>query len=110
MYANQVFTEFINQGDRECVVIAENGTKFLYEYEMPNGTSCVRNEKNRPIPYLSLPAFWLRLIEDQFGLQNLICQPQQSGHHNVRKELQERLASVTKVKLNQEQAVDVARI
>lgn len=77
MYPGQTFEEFINQSMRDCVVIAENGTKFLYEYEMPNGTSCIRNELDKPVPYKRLSRFWLRLIEDQYGLDNLLANPQQ---------------------------------
>lgn len=79
MYPRQGFTELINQGNRDCVVVAVDGTKLLYEYEMPNGTSAIRNERGKPVPYRALSRFWLRLIEDDYGIDNLIANPQQNG-------------------------------
>ena len=82
MKAGDSFNELINQGQRECIVIAVDGSnpaQYLYEYEMPHGTSAVRNEKGRPIPYDSISLKWLKLIEEQTGLVNLIAYPQQLG-------------------------------
>jgi len=94
MFVNQQFEEFINQGMRDCTVVAENGTKFIYEYVMPNGKSCLRDQNNKPISYRAISRLWLRLIEDDFGIDNLIAKPQQSSslsNTTLRQEMKQRL-------------------
>lgn len=79
MRAGEYFEEQINQGSRTCTVIAvdEASGNYLYEYEMPEGSTAIRNQHGRPVGYKDLSLHWLRLIEDQFGIDNLIARPQQ---------------------------------
>jgi hypothetical protein len=60
------FVEFINQGDRDCWVIAvedETG-RYLYEYEMPNGRIFLRNQDGKPVARNTLSAKWRALIAE----------------------------------------------
>lgn len=72
------FDEFINQGKRDCQVMAidpETG-RYLYEYDMPNGTTALRwsqwtngVEKHGQVSYRALSKRWRKLIaEDGVGL------------------------------------------
>lgn len=88
------FVELINQGNRECEVVAIDPKtwRVLYEYEMPNGSSALRwyqwergIMKTGQIPYSQLSKRWLDLIENEGqGLINLIQNPQ-SGAYAMRK-------------------------
>ena len=72
------FSEEINQGLRDCTVVAVDPStgRYMYEYTMPKGTSAPRRENGRPVSYKSLSTFWRRLIDSQFGLKNLVAKPQ----------------------------------
>lgn len=76
--AGDTFDEEINQGQRECVVVAvdEKTGRYIYEYEMPNGTSALRWENGRSISYKALSHHWRLLIEEQTGWSNLVNNPQ----------------------------------
>lgn len=69
----------VNQGSRTACIVAILSDKFLYEYEMPNGTTCLRNHKDKPISYRNLPDKWVKAISEQYGILNLVCEPQQCG-------------------------------
>lgn len=73
-----VFITFINQGHRHCTVIAVDSetAEYLYEYEMPNGSSAIRRQNGQTIAYNALPLEWIRLIEQGYGIDSLIAKPQ----------------------------------
>jgi hypothetical protein len=67
------FEEEVNQGMRPCTVLAvdERTGRYLYEYEMPNGTTTLRTgewKNGRYImggySYKALPKYWRKLIEE----------------------------------------------
>lgn len=60
------FQEVINQGTRDCQVVAvdEHMGHFLYEYEMPNGRTYLRDHTGRPINRNRLSKRWQALLED----------------------------------------------
>ncbi len=75
----------VNQGTREGTVLAVLGTKFLVEYEMPNGTTALRvlsmldDLENGPaMSYRAVPTKWLRAIVND-GVGDWEGRPQQSG-------------------------------
>jgi hypothetical protein len=69
--------ELINQGMRECTIVAVLGDRYLYEYVMPNGTSTLRNERGKSVSYSTLSQKWVQAIAEQFGLIHLYANPQQ---------------------------------
>ena len=87
--------EDINQGMRPGSVVAvdkERG-QYLWEYEMPKGTSALvlyGAGARRTVSYASLSDRWLRLIEEQghAGIAGLTCNPQ-SGNYQWFKRLAE---------------------
>lgn len=91
--AGETFTIYVNQGERDAVIVAVLGDRYLYEYEMPNGSTCLRNEKDRPVSYRAISDKWLDAIEEQYGVQNLQCRPQQSQRGAAFDRLLERLKS-----------------
>jgi hypothetical protein len=109
--AGDTFTEHINQGDRDCTVIAVLGDKYLFEYTMPAGTSAINNERHKAVSYKSLSDKWLLAIEEQFGLSNLVAWPQGGGmgwKMEIRKQLETRLADAQR-KAQRMTSADVAR-
>jgi len=63
VYGTQ-FQEEINQGLRNCQVIAVDDAtgEYLYDYEMPAGRTFIRNHKGKPVSKLSNR--WKRIIEE----------------------------------------------
>jgi hypothetical protein len=58
------FRRWINQADRSCSVFAAKGTRYAYDYEMPNGGIFVRvgdttTGIERPVALHALP-IWCR--------------------------------------------------
>lgn len=51
------FIEHINQGYRECVVVAVDETtgNYLYEYDMPGGKTFLRNQNGKPVSKERIP-------------------------------------------------------
>jgi len=88
------FTEFINQGNRDCQVVAiDNKTwRVLYEYTMPNETSALRwyqwengVMKTGQIAYSTLSKKWLDLIaQEGIGIDGLVGNPQ-SGKYAMKR-------------------------
>jgi hypothetical protein len=59
-----LFHRWINQADRFCQVFAVKGTRYAYDYEMPNSGIYVRigdtaTGKERPVSLRALPT-WCR--------------------------------------------------
>ena len=51
------FTENINQGDRDCLVIAVDDATgdYLYDYEMPAGKKFLRDHNQKPVSAGRIP-------------------------------------------------------
>ncbi len=61
-----VFTEVINQGERDCKVLAvdEETGAVLYDYEMPRGRIFMRID-GKPVNEKSLSKKWRRLLNGE---------------------------------------------
>lgn len=77
--------EHINQGMRPGTVVAVDAERgqYLWEYDMPNGTSALvlygsGKHGRRTVSYAALSDRWMRLIEEQHcgGLDRLVAWPQ----------------------------------
>src|SRR5512146_2297449 len=87
----------INQGTRPATVVARDAATgaYLYEYEMPAGTTALRlspsagepNVCDKAVAYRDLSLAWLLRIELDFGLDNLIAEPQQNGRRAAGQQL-----------------------
>jgi hypothetical protein len=91
------FTEFINQGDRDCLVLAVDPDtgRYLYEYVMPAGTTALRWEqwdkgvlKHGQTPYAQLSRKWLQLIKDHSMWSEFIRNPQ-NGKYAMKQRYEE---------------------
>jgi hypothetical protein len=65
VYDGECFQEFINQGERDCQIIAvdESTGAYLYEYDMPGGRTFLRNHRGVPVSRTKLSRRWHQLIE-----------------------------------------------
>lgn len=86
---------YINQGWRPCTKLATARGKVLIEYEMPNGTTCLRElpeeqyikangsiywenyRHGRTISYGSVPKYWVRAMVEAGTEKSLLFNPQQ---------------------------------
>jgi hypothetical protein len=101
MKVMETFDVDVNQGMRDAQCVAVIGDEYLYEYEMPAGTSALRigrdNQstfRDRNVAYATIPFKWLLALEDQYGIDQLLARPQKHGRasgEQVRKELKARL-------------------
>ena len=74
-------TLFINQGERDALVLGTIDELMIVEYEMPNGTTALqilKNEKSvsygRSVSYASCPKKWLKAIRNGVGDWEGNCQ------------------------------------
>ncbi len=82
---------FINQGYRAAMVLAVLHSRALLEYEMPEGSTALREtdatmrrridltHHDRTLPYRTLPRRWIRAIVDQGTADQLLGYSQYLG-------------------------------
>ena len=60
------FQEHINQGLRDCQILAvdEKTGDYLYEYDMPAGKTFMRTRFRGSVSQKNLPKKWLKLMEE----------------------------------------------